>query len=86
MIKIPYLDFVEIHSQIISFQADLTNFETLSSVVEPGTVDVVSLVFVLSALDPSKFDRALQNVASLLKPDGLLIFRDYGQFDMAMFR
>jgi tRNAThr (cytosine32-N3)-methyltransferase len=55
-------------------------------VVEPGTVDVVSLVFVLSALDPSKFESAIKNVSLLLKPNGLLIFRDYGQYDMAMFR
>lgn len=74
-------------SKIIAFQADLTDFESLSRVVEPGTVDVISLVFVLSALDPLKFQTALDNVSKLLKPDGgLLMFRDYGLHDMAMFR
>ena len=50
------------------------------------SVDVVSLVFVLSAIDPAKFATALGNVAAVLRPGGLLIFRDYGIYDMAMFR
>ena len=73
-------------TQIIAFQADLTDLSTLTKVVSPGSVDVVSLVFVLSAIDPVKFETALSNVAVVLRPGGLLIFRDYGLYDMAMFR
>jgi SAM-dependent methyltransferase len=64
----------------------LTDLKTLTGAVPAGTVDIVSLVFVLSAIDPSKFESALKNVATILKPGGLLIFRDYGLYDMAMFR
>ena len=64
----------------------MTNVSTLTRVVAGGSVDVVSLVFVLSAVDPSKFEAALKNIESVLKPGGLLIFRDYGLYDMAMFR
>ena len=78
--------FIIILFQIIAFQADLTELETLTKVVTLGSVDVVSLVFVLSAVDPCKFETALRNVATVLKPGGLLIFRDYGVYDMAMFR
>lgn len=59
---------------------------TLTTVVAADSVDVVSLVFVLSAIDPAKFATALSNVAAVLRPGGLLIFRDYGIYDMAMFR
>ena len=59
---------------------------TLTRVVAADSVDVVSLVFVLSAIDPVKFATALSNVAAVLRPGGLLIFRDYGIYDMAMFR
>jgi len=49
-------------------------------------MDLISLVFVLSALDPSNFALAFQNVSRLLKPGGLVVLRDYGLDDMAMFR
>ena len=58
----------------------------MTRVVAVDSVDVVSLVFVLSAIDPAKFATALGNVAAVLRPGGLLIFRDYGIYDMAMFR
>lgn len=52
----------------------------------PEPVDVASMVFVLSAINPEKFVQALENVNSILKPGGVLIFRDYGLYDMAQLR
>ena len=49
-------------------------------------VDVASMIFVLSAIHPEKFISALENVASVLKTGGFLIFRDYGLYDMAQIR
>ena len=40
----------------------------------------------LSAIHPEKFHQALSAVASVIKPDGVLVFRDYGLFDMAQIR
>jgi methyltransferase-like protein 6 len=66
-----------------AFVADVTEAEPFSC-VEP--VDVVSLVFVLSAIHPDKFSVALENVLRALKPGGVLLFRDYGLHDMAQLR
>lgn len=49
-------------------------------------VDAASLIFVVSAIHPDKMLQALKNVSSILKPGGLLIFRDYAFNDYAMNR
>ena len=49
-------------------------------------VDIASMIFVLSAIRPILFKIVLQNIHKVLKPNGLLIFRDYAINDMAMFR
>ena len=47
--------------------------------VEPGTVDVATMIFVLSALHPKEWSQAVRNVYRLLKPGGTVLFRDYGR-------
>ncbi|ORZ16124.1 S-adenosyl-L-methionine-dependent methyltransferase [Lobosporangium transversale] len=54
--------------------------------VEPESMDVLVLIFVLSALHPDKWDNAMNNLYKLLKPGGLIVFRDYGRYDMAQLR
>lgn len=54
--------------------------------VEDGSVDTVVAIFVLSALDPARLPFALQAVARVLRPGGLLLFRDYGRHDMTQLR
>lgn len=74
------------------FVADITSnvfMETFSSCARKHyheQVDLVSLIFVLSAIHPDKMRQALTNVFSILKPGGLLIFRDYALNDYAMSR
>lgn len=51
-----------------------------------GTLDVVVLIFVLSALHPDKMQAAISRLACLLKPGGVLLLRDYGRYDMAQLR
>ena len=58
----------------------------LSSTIPEVNVDVTSMVFVLSAIHPEKFHAALENINSVMKPGGVLIFRDYGLYDMAQIR
>jgi methyltransferase-like protein 6 len=48
-----------------------------------GISDVTTLLFCLSAIDPSDMIVATQNVISTLKPGGILVFRDYGRYDEA---
>ena len=51
-----------------------------------GTVDVVVMIFVFSALSPSQWQQAVKNVWRVLKPGGLVLFRDYGRGDLAQVR
>ncbi|KAL8851140.1 MAG: hypothetical protein Q9221_003943 [Calogaya cf. arnoldii] len=51
-----------------------------------GSVDVVLMVFVFSALRPVQWKQAVSNVWRLLKPGGEVCFRDYGRGDLAQVR
>ncbi|KAJ4922895.1 hypothetical protein JOQ06_026186 [Pogonophryne albipinna] len=68
-----------------AFQCDLTKDDLRGNVPE-GSVDVVTLIFVLSAVHPDKMKLALQNISRVLKPGGMVLFRDYGLNDHAMLR
>ncbi|KAL7418072.1 S-adenosyl-L-methionine-dependent methyltransferase [Mrakia frigida] len=55
--------------------------------IEPGTVDIAVMVFVLSALRPGEeWERAMGNVWRMLKPGGMVLLRDYGRHDLAQMR
>lgn len=69
----------------LAFQCDLTQNSLVENVPE-GTVDAVTLIFVLSAIHPDNMDAALHNIYKVLKPGGRVLFRDYGLHDHAMLR
>ncbi|BES93923.1 Methyltransferase domain [Nesidiocoris tenuis] len=69
--------------KINAFQADLTQPDCLDSIRD---VDIVTMVFVLSAIHPEKFALVLRNVFNALKPGGVVLFRDYGLYDMTQIR
>jgi SAM-dependent methyltransferase len=48
--------------------------------------DISLLLFVLSAISPDKMLQAAKNVASTLKPGGVLLLRDYGRYDEAQIK
>ncbi|KAF8579938.1 methyltransferase [Ramaria rubella] len=54
--------------------------------VPPGSVDIVVMIFVLSALHPNEWHQAIANVHTLLKPGGRVVLRDYGRYDLAQLR
>lgn len=72
-------------SKIKGFQCDITT-ETIFNEITHGSVDIITLVFVLSAVHPDKFNQVAKNLFQLLKPGGILLFRDYGLYDMAQLR
>ncbi|CAH1238675.1 METTL6 [Branchiostoma lanceolatum] len=68
-----------------AFQCDLTK-DDLRANVPAASVDMATLIFVLSALHPDTMPTALENIHRVLKPGGCVLFRDYGLYDHAMFR
>ncbi|KAL1559490.1 tRNA N(3)-methylcytidine methyltransferase METTL6 [Salvia divinorum] len=51
-----------------------------------GGVDFVTLIFTLSALPLDRMPKAIKECFDILKPGGMLLFRDYGICDMTMLR
>jgi len=68
-----------------AFQCDLTS-DDITSNIPPESVDIVLFIFVLSAISPEKMRPALLNLTKILKPGGVILFRDYGMYDHAMLR
>lgn len=48
--------------------------------------DAVLCVFVLSAIDPINHIISIKNLSDILLPGGHILFRDYAEYDMTMFR
>ncbi|XP_067147522.1 tRNA N(3)-methylcytidine methyltransferase METTL6 isoform X1 [Apteryx mantelli] len=67
------------------FQCDLTK-DDLTENIPADSVDVVTLIFVLSAIHPDKMRLVLKNIYKVLKPGKCVLFRDYGLYDHAMLR
>ncbi|KAK8505259.1 hypothetical protein V6N12_067229 [Hibiscus sabdariffa] len=76
-------DFNE--TRVSAFVCDLTA-DDLSEHISPASVDVVTMIFVLSAVSPEKMPLVLQNVKKVLKPNGHVLFRDYAVGDLAQER
>lgn len=68
-----------------AFASDITTPDIFEQ-IQPESVDIVTLVFVLSAIHPDKFEVVATNLNRLLKPGGVVLFRDYGLYDMAQLR
>jgi tRNAThr (cytosine32-N3)-methyltransferase len=54
--------------------------------VEPHSQDIIVMIFVFSALAPDQWKQAVTNLKKLLKPEGHLLFRDYGRYDLTQVR
>lgn len=68
-----------------AFQCDLTKDDLRENIAE-NSVNVITLIFVLSAIHPDKMRQALENINRVVKPGGVVLFRDYGLYDHAMLR
>eukprot|EP00066_Takifugu_rubripes_P002805 XP_003964944.1 PREDICTED: methyltransferase-like protein 2A isoform X1 [Takifugu rubripes] len=68
-----------------AFVHDLSDVEA-NYPIPDGTLDVIVLIFVLSALHPIKMQASISRLARLLKPGGVMLLRDYGRYDMAQLR
>nr|KAF7394333.1 hypothetical protein H0235_016928 [Vespula pensylvanica] len=67
-----------------AFRTDITTDNCFFEVDCP--VNAATLIFVLSAIHPQKFKIVAQNIYNVLDTGGILLFRDYGLYDMAQLR
>lgn len=72
-------------SRVKAFPADITTDEVFGTISDAST-DLITLVFVLSAIHPEKFGNVVEHMFRLLRPGGVVLFRDYGLHDMAQLR
>jgi methyltransferase-like protein 6 len=68
-----------------AFTCDITS-DTILEEIPSESLDIITMIFVLSAIHPEKFQQVANTLFKLLKPGGVLLFRDYGQYDMAQLR
>ncbi|KAJ9053501.1 hypothetical protein DSO57_1023541 [Entomophthora muscae] len=73
------------HDRLKAFTWDMTS-SSLPPEAPEGTVNVITLIFAFSAIQPSKWTQVVDNLYRLLKPGGFILFRDYGRYDMAQLR
>ena len=69
-----------------AFVADIKEANALDEYILAESVDVVTCIFVLSALTQRQHPRALFNLARCMKVGGVLLLRDYGRYDLAQVR
>nr|XP_043635044.1 tRNA N(3)-methylcytidine methyltransferase METTL6 isoform X2 [Erigeron canadensis] len=75
---------------LTGFDCNERNITDITSLKESecciGGVDFITLIFTLSAVPFDRMSMAVAECFSVLKPGGLLFFRDYGLYDMTMLR
>ncbi|XP_053118761.1 tRNA N(3)-methylcytidine methyltransferase METTL2-like isoform X2 [Hemicordylus capensis] len=84
------VDLVQTHpeydqSRCFAFIHDLCENQTPFPMPDES-LDVVVLIFVLSALLPEKMQGVISRLSRLLKPGGMILLRDYGRYDLAQLR
>jgi len=78
-------------SEIYSKNKDRIFVEPADLVLDPipeyfAKPDFATLIFVLSAIAPENYPMVLDKIAKYMKPGTILMFRDYGRYDMAQLK
>ncbi|XP_069791694.1 tRNA N(3)-methylcytidine methyltransferase METTL8, mitochondrial isoform X2 [Narcine bancroftii] len=70
-------------SQCYAFVHDLCDEANSTYPFPEGCIDVILLVFVLSSIHPERMQKVINRLSKLLKPGGMLLFRDYAGVDIS---
>lgn len=73
-------------SRCHAFVWNITDIHCDRIPIQEETLDVIVLVFVLSAILPDKMQTVLSHLVKYLRPGGRVLFRDYGRYDMVQLR
>ncbi|KAK9155213.1 hypothetical protein Sjap_002693 [Stephania japonica] len=73
-------------SLLSRFHTFLCDFSRTGLPRDLGGVDFVTLIFTLSAIPSQLMLQAIGECFRVLRPGGVVLFRDYGLFDMTMLR
>jgi len=68
-----------------AFVCDATS-EWKSAPFPHSALDVVTLIFMASAVSPERMVALAENINKYMKPGGRVLFRDYARYDMAQLR
>ncbi|XP_051847052.1 tRNA N(3)-methylcytidine methyltransferase METTL8, mitochondrial isoform X1 [Antechinus flavipes] len=84
------VELVKSHSayspaQCSAFVHDVCD-DGLSYPFPDGILDVILLVFVLSSIHPDRMQGVVNRLSKLLRPGGMLLFRDHGRYDLTQLR
>ena len=73
--------------KMTAFVHDLSsNVQFAEEGIAESSLDAITAIFVLSALNPIDLLSAFKKIFASLRPGGLLLFRDYGRYDLTQIR
>ena len=73
--------------KMTAFVHDLSSeIEFKEESIGEGSLDAITAIFVLSALNPVSLLTAFNKIFASLRPGGLLLFRDYARYDLTQLR
>lgn len=72
--------------RIKCFVCDIKKEEIPEEFIKTNSIDWVTMIFMLSAIEPQEMNQILQKINRKMKIGGIIFFRDYGLYDMTQMR
>ncbi|KAM9966842.1 hypothetical protein ACTFIR_007077 [Dictyostelium discoideum] len=73
-------------AKLNAFVCDIATEQIPTSIVKDGSIDMMLMIFVLSAISRDRMHAVATSLFKSLKPGGVLYIRDYGLYDMTQLR